>query len=295
VIERHYPELVGAESPYSALLEAVITRQAHLIAQWQLIGFIHGVMNTDNMLVSGETIDYGPCAFMDRFNPNTVYSSIDHMGRYAYRNQPGIAHWNLARFAQAILPLLAEDQTAAIDVAQTAINRFPERFLVALQQNTARKLGLSEHRPEDEALIEDLFTLMTEHDADFTLTFRRSTELALELAGVDEASRGPSVREVSDLPEAFGPWRARWEQRFSDEAAPPTERAEAMRTANPAFIPRNHLIEAAIQRAVEHGDFEPFHRMVDVLAQPFEYDPAQRVFATPPRPEEEVQQTFCGT
>ena len=178
VIERHYPEAQHSDNPVLALLEGVIARQAQLIAQWQLLGFIHGVMNTDNMLICGETIDYGPCAFMDQFNPDQVYSSIDHGGRYAYRKQPGIAHWNLSCLAQALLPVLHEDQERAVALAQNAINAFPEQFLQANTQGMARKLGLQAIGEQDTALVEDLWQLMAQHELDFTLSFRRLADLA---------------------------------------------------------------------------------------------------------------------
>jgi len=289
VIDRHYPELRQSEAPYPALLQAVIARQADLIARWQTIGFIHGVMNTDNMLVSGETIDYGPCAFMDYFHPRQVYSSIDHQGRYAYGNQPGIAHWNLARFAQALLPLLHDDHERAVAVAQAAINEFPDQLLANLGRGMRRKLGLEDSRDDDESLIEDLLTLMTEGRLDFTLTFRRLAELACPESFEDH------VASLVDFDSAMGPWLERWRARLGEDSASVEERAEMMRYANPAFIPRNHVVESALRAAIERADFEPFHRMVDVLAEPFDYRAEHEVFAKPPAPGEEVQQTFCGT
>ena len=179
MIERHYPAAQRSDNPVLALLEGVISRQAQLIAQWQLLGFIHGVMNTDNMLICGETIDYGPCAFMDQFNPDQVFSSIDHGGRYAYRRQPAIAHWNLSCLAQALLPILHEDPERAVELAQNAINAFPDAFLQAHTQGMTRKLGLQALGEQDTALVEDLWQLMAEHELDFTLCFRRLADLAL--------------------------------------------------------------------------------------------------------------------
>jgi len=290
VIVRHYPDLRDADNPVLALLRAVIARQAHLVAQWQLLGFIHGVMNTDNMLIGGETIDYGPCAFMDGFNPEQVYSSIDHGGRYAYRNQPGIAHWNLACLANALLPLLHEDQEQAVALAQGAIDLFPEAFLAANTEGTARKLGLATLVEEDVALVEDLWRLMAAHELDFTLTFRRLADLAHE----GGAGAG-HVGALFEFPDAVQPWLARWRERVGRESTSAENRRAAMYRANPVFIPRNHLVEAAIVAATEHGDFSLFHQLVDVLENPHVYRPEFARFATPPRPEEIVRQTFCGT
>ena len=284
VLERHYPDAVGAANPAIALLEKVIAQQAQLVARWQLIGFIHGVMNTDNMLLSGETIDYGPCAFMDEFNPETVFSSIDHGGRYAYRNQPGITHWNLSCLAQTLVPLLDEDQDRALEEAQGAVDRFPDLFLDAHQQGMARKLGISLQGEEDEALVQDLLTVMTDTGVDFTLCFRQLADLAGSGGSVD-------VSEIFRLPEEFSPWLERWQARLQAEG----DDHSTMYRANPAFIPRNHLVEAAIVAATENQDFAPFNRLVDRLANPFVYDPADSELALPPRPEQVVSQTFCGT
>ncbi|MDZ7783596.1 MAG: YdiU family protein [Halioglobus sp.] len=289
VIERHFPGVRERENPMLGLLEEVIARQAALIAHWQLLGFIHGVMNTDNMLLCGETIDYGPCAFMDQFNPEQVYSSIDHGGRYAYRNQPGIAHWNLSCLAQALLPLLHPDQDRAVELAQAAIDDFPGQFLDAHSTGLARKLGLTALEEEDTALVEELFNLMAQHELDFTLTFRQLADLA------DEQGGGARISDDFELPEVLSPWIARWRQRLERDTQRPPERQAAMYRANPAFIPRNHRVEEAIVAATRKGDFEPFHALVDTLEDPWTYRPDARDYATPPRPEEVVRQTFCGT
>jgi uncharacterized protein YdiU (UPF0061 family) len=290
VIARHYPQARQTDNPVLALLEGVVSRQAQLIAQWQMLGFIHGVMNTDNMLICGETIDYGPCAFMDEFNPEQVYSSIDHNGRYAYRSQPGIAHWNLSCLAQALLPLLADDAEQAVALAQQAIDAFPEQFLLANAQGIARKLGLQEIGEQDTALVEDLWQLMAEHRLDFTLTFRRLADLAHESEG-----SGTSVAELFEFPDALQPWLTRWRLRVTQETDTSAERQASMYRANPVFIPRNHLVEAAIAAATDKGDLSVFHELVDVLAAPNEYRTELALYATPPKPEEVVQQTFCGT
>ncbi|CAA0126023.1 Uncharacterised protein [Halioglobus japonicus] len=289
-IERHYPETRNSENPVLALLEGVISRQAQLIAQWQLLGFIHGVMNTDNMLICGETIDYGPCAFMDAFNPQQVYSSIDHAGRYAYRSQPGIAHWNLSCLAQSLLPILDDDSEAAVAMAQKAIDAFPEQFLLANTQGMARKLGLEDIGEQDTALVEDLWQLMAEHELDFTLTFRALADLAHER---DDAAQ--TVSALFEFPDALQPWLDRWRARLDQDAKSGEERQSEMDRANPVFIPRNHLVEAAIAAATDNDDLSVFQRLVDVLESPHHYQPELAAFATPPQPEQVVKQTFCGT
>ena len=291
VLARHYPDAPGQDNPALALLQQMIGAQAGLIAQWQLLGFIHGVMNTDNMLLSGETIDYGPCAFMDDFQPDKVYSSIDHAGRYAYNNQPGIAHWNLAALAQALLPVLHEDQEQAVALAQGAVDTFPEQFTQVHRAGLAIKLGLVELRDSDQALADELFQLMAQHQLDFTLTFRRLADLA----GATDDSNGTTVAGLFEIPDPLLPWLARWRERLGAEQTTATERQAQMYSANPAFIPRNHLVEEALQAATEQGDFAPFNALVDVLARPFAYDEALARYATPPRPEQVVRQTFCGT
>ena len=290
VIERHYPEARDAENPVLALLQGVIARQAALIAQWQSLGFIHGVMNTDNMLVCGETIDYGPCAFMDAFNPEQVYSSIDHGGRYAYRNQPGIAHWNLSCLAQALLPVLDDNPERAVALAQKAIDAFPEQFLNANTRCMARKLGLQSIEEQDTALVEDLWQLMAEHKLDFTLAFRRLADLAHERDNPEQ-----TVSTLFEFPQALQPWLARWRTRLDQETLSGAERQRSMDLVNPALIPRNHLVEAAIAAATDRDDLSVFNRLMDVLEEPHVYRAELAQFATPPRPEQVVQQTFCGT
>jgi uncharacterized protein YdiU (UPF0061 family) len=290
VIARHYPEVAASENPALALLEAVVSSQAQLVAKWQLLGFIHGVMNTDNMLLCGETIDYGPCAFMDDFHPDKVFSSIDHGGRYAYRNQPGIAHWNLSCLAQTLLPLLHEDKEQALALAQEAIDAFPNQFLQAHTRGMARKLGLTEIKADDTTLVEDLLQLMAEHKLDYTLTFRRLADLA------DKANpENGGVGDLFEIPDALLPWLARWQARLAEDGSPDDERQAGMYGANPVFIPRNHLVEEAIEAATGKGDFAPFHQLVDVLAQPHQYRDGLARYATPPQHHQVVRQTFCGT
>jgi protein adenylyltransferase len=292
VLARHYPQSLAADNLALALLTQVIGRQAELVAQWQLLGFIHGVMNTDNMLLSGETIDYGPCAFMDDFHPDKVFSSIDQGGRYAYRNQPGIAHWNLAGLAQALLPLLHEDQEQAVALAQGAVDNFPEHFGRAYSQGLARKLGLEIISDTDQALVDELFQLMATQQLDFTLTFRALADLADPSV---PATAEHTVLELLDLADVLGPWREQWQQRLAAQSTTASQRQATMYAANPAFIPRNHLVQEAIEAASDKGDFAPFHQLVDVLSRPHQYQPGLARYATPPRPEQVVRQTFCGT
>jgi serine/tyrosine/threonine adenylyltransferase len=289
VIARHYPEAAEAEHSYRSLLHLVIARQAELVAHWLLVGFIHGVMNTDNMSIAGETIDYGPCAFMDAYHPTTVFSSIDHQGRYAYANQPRIATWNLARLAETLLPLLSEDQDRAVAQAQEALGTFTTRFEAAFHAGMRKKLGLFTERESDLALIRDLLTAMAENQADFTLTFRRLSDAAAS-PGADEAV-GPLFLN----PSAYDGWATRWRQRLGEEPQDGATRRAAMRAVNPAFIPRNHRVEHVIEAAEQHNDFGPFEELLTVLSRPFEDQPAFAHYAEPPEPHERVHQTFCGT
>jgi serine/tyrosine/threonine adenylyltransferase len=288
-IGRHYPELATADRPYHALLDAVIARQADLVARWLLVGFIHGVMNTDNTSISGETIDYGPCAFMDEYNPATVFSSIDEMGRYAYGNQPRIALWNLTRLAECLLPLFCDDQDKAIEQAQFALGEFAEKFTTAYQAGLRAKIGLFTKADGDEALVQDLLDVMTKNQADFTNTFRRLGDAALG-AGNDELVRGLFID-----PTVFDEWAVRWRQRTASEQQTPAERRAAMHRVNPAFIPRNHRVEAVIQAAMNNDDYAPFEELLTVLSKPFEDQPAFATYAEPPEPDQRVTQTFCGT
>jgi uncharacterized protein YdiU (UPF0061 family) len=287
-IARHYPRAAEAEHPYHALLEGVIARQAELVARWLLVGFIHGVMNTDNTSISGETIDYGPCAFMDHYDPAAVFSSIDEQGRYAYANQPRIALWNLTRLAECLLPLFSDDKDKAIEQAQSLLAEFPGKFTAAYQSGLRQKIGLFTERDGDEALVQDLLDAMAKNKADFTLTFRRLSGAA------EDTARDHDVRAYFADPAAYDEWAARWRQRTGEEPQTPAERAAMMRAANPAFIPRNHRIEAVIQAAVA-DDYAPFEELLAVLAKPYEEQAAFADYANPPEPHQRVLQTFCGT
>jgi uncharacterized protein YdiU (UPF0061 family) len=281
VIERHYPHAGTDERPYLALLRAVSDAQASLIASWMQVGFIHGVMNTDNMAVSGETIDFGPCAFMDSYDPAAVFSSIDGAGRYAYGNQPHAAAWNLARFAETLLPLIDPLTERALELASEVISTFSARFADAWLSGLRRKLGLSAREDGDAALAEDFLEAMRRNQADFTLTFRRLCDAA-ETPGEDAWLRCDD-------------WAARWRARLTREAVEPRARAAAMRRVNPAFIPRNHRIEQVIHAAVESQDFGPFAELSTVLAQPYHSREGFESYAAPPLPGERVLRTFCGT
>ena len=288
VIARHYPACAG-EGRYLALLEAVIAAQAALVAQWMAIGFIHGVMNTDNMSVAGETIDYGPCAFMDAYHPTTVFSSIDEHGRYAFGNQPPIARWNLARFAEALLPLLEDDRDRAVSIAQEALGQFDPQFQAGLVAGFRRKLGLATEEAEDVVLIGSLLETMQHGEADFTLVFRRLSEAAGPPEGAGDC------RSLFGNPAEFDAWEFRWRQRLAREPVSAEARRDAMLRVNPLFIPRNHLVEAVIQAAVEGDDLAPFEVLLGVLARPFDAQPGHEDYARPPAAHERVLATFCGT
>ena len=291
-IARHYPEAAQARQPYRALLEGVVARQARLIAQWMTIGFVHGVMNTDNTSISGETIDYGPCAFMEAYDAATVFSSIDHGGRYAYSNQPRAALWNLTRLAEALLPVLAQEsgsEEAAVAEANEVLKAFEPQYEAARSAGLRRKLGLFTEREGDAALAEDLLQRMEANRADFTLTFRKLCDAA---AGPDGDA---GVRTLFADAGAYEGWAAEWRRRLEEESTDGQARAAAMRSVNPAFIPRNHLVEAALDAASQRQDFQPFEDLLDVVSRPYEERPGLERYAMPARPEECVLRTFCGT
>lgn len=280
VIDRHYPDLRAAADRYFGLLQAVVERQCALLARWMQVGFIHGVMNTDNMTVSGETIDFGPCAFMDEYEPATVFSYIDRRGRYAYGNQPAIMQWNLARFAETLLPLIETDANLAVERATALVQAIPARYSEHWLSGFRRKLGLQTAAADDATLIEELLQLMQTEHADFTNTFRALSDAAMD---------------ADILPVTFASWRETWISRLAREPGGTQAAIETMCQANPAFIPRNHRIEAIIGAAVAHGDFAPFHELHAVLSRPFDDQPGHRALREPPRPDERVRNTFCGT
>ncbi len=291
-IARHYSEAAYSRKPFTAFLDGVIARQAHLVAQWMLLGFIHGVMNTDNMAISGETIDYGPCAFMEEYDPATVFSSIDMQGRYAYANQPRAAYWDLMRLAESLLPILEEEHgsaAAALVAANEALAAFVPRYEAAREAGLGRKLGLSLRKEGDTELAERLLQIMTDGRADFTLTFRRLSNAASNKGGIGE------VRALFSEPAAYDAWAAEWHQRLEQEPISPETRATSMNTVNPAFIPRNHLVQVVIDAAIARQDFLPFEELLSVVTRPFDDQPAADRYLQPARPAERIRHTFCGT
>lgn len=280
-IKRHYPEIEADENRYLSLLKAVMQRQAELIAKWQLVGFVHGVMNTDNMTISGETIDYGPCAFMDTYDPATVFSSIDREGRYAYGNQPYIAVWNLARLAEPLLPLIHDNQEQAVELAQDALSNFEELYKSNWLTGMRAKLGLFNEEEEDESIVDDLMGMMHKYRADYTNTFRAFTVGELE------------DNVLFETPE-FTQWYERWEARLGRQEETKATSQELMRASNPAVIPRNHRVEEALEAAVG-GDFSVMERLLDVLSRPYEHSPDQEDYCKLPDPSNRPYRTFCGT
>ena len=284
-IERLHPDAADAPQPYLALYDAVIEVQAALVASWMLVGFVHGVMNTDNMTISGETIDYGPCAFMDAYDPATVFSSIDHGGRYAYGNQPAIAQWDLARLGEAMLPLFADEEQPALEAANAALQTYTERFERAWMGGVRAKLGLTTAEHEDVALVGDLLELMRAHGVDHTAGFRA---LSAAVRGDDRAVR-------AQFPEggAFDVWVARWHARRAVEKVDPGSAAEAMDGVNPVYVPRNHLVEEALAAATD-GDLASLQQLLDAISSPFEERPGLERYAEPASPAAPYR-TFCGT
>ncbi len=286
-LRRHYPELSGL--PYSEFLHGVISRVTGLVANWMSVGFIHGVMNTDNMALSGETLDYGPCAFMEHYHPDAVFSSIDRHGRYAYGNQPAMAHWNLTRFAETLLPLLDDDDERAIALATEAIQTFPDRFEQAWLAALRRKLGLQHTEADDAALAKDFLEAMHAAEADFTLAWRY-------LADAAESRPDRLLSLFSAAPEKLAVWLPRWQARLVREARPANEIAAAMRHVNPWLIPRNYRVEEALTAASNNNDLAPFERLLDALASPYVERETAQTYATPaPREHTANYHTFCGT
>ncbi|MBU8906043.1 protein adenylyltransferase SelO [Desertibacillus haloalkaliphilus] len=281
-IQRHFPSLKSDGQRYLSLLQEVTKRQAKLISQWQLVGFIHGVMNTDNVTLSGETIDYGPCAFMDTYDPETVFSSIDVQGRYAYGNQPYIGGWNLARFAETLLPLLQDDQEEALKLAQDVISNFSEMFRNYWMEGMRAKLGLFEADDQDESIIEGLLSMMKKHQADFTNTFR-----ALTMENYEDLTFSST--------DDFKKWYELWQTRRSRQGESHEDSQQLMRKHNPVVIPRNHRVEEALDAAVENGDYSVMKRLLAVLSSPFAYTEDQEEYCTPPEPSDRPYRTYCGT
>uniref|UniRef100_A0A486XI93 Protein nucleotidyltransferase YdiU n=1 Tax=Rheinheimera sp. BAL341 TaxID=1708203 RepID=A0A486XI93_9GAMM len=287
VIARHYPDCVSADKPYLALLEAVVAAQAKLIAKWMSLGFIHGVMNTDNMSIAGETIDYGPCAFMDVFNPAQVYSFIDKQGRYAWGNQPKMASWNLARFAETLLPLIAEQSEQAIELATTALQRFNNLNENEFLQLMAEKIGLTAATTADEPLIRDLLNLMSSNQADFSQTFRLLSQ------SVTDANVGAATLFTDS--HNWQAWCGRWHARLAEQGTVLCQVQKQMDACNPALIPRNHQIANAIELASTDGDLTLFNRLHSALQTPFVLADINADLALPPTAGQCISNTFCGT
>lgn len=294
VIERNYPEVIEAQNPYLALFEAVVLGQAKLIAKWMQLGFIHGVMNTDNMSVAGETIDYGPCAFMDFYNHKQVYSSIDRQGRYAYDNQANIGVWNLSRLAECLLPLFSDDPNEAVklaqDVLQNYINSYANEWLAGFRAKCGLTAAEGIAPQGDKVLLELLLDTMAESRADFTLTFYYLSQLDAESSDKDS-----DLRRLFAKPGAIDAWLVKWRERLSVESISDETRQVSMQSVNPVYIPRNHQVEAVIRAAEDRNDFAPFHALHAVLQNPFQYQEDKDHYMQPPEPQEVVQQTFCGT
>jgi serine/tyrosine/threonine adenylyltransferase len=287
-LERHYPRSAGSPNAALRLLESVIAAHAALVARWLGVGFVHGVMNTDNTSISGETLDYGPCAFLDEYDPNKTFSSIDRNGRYAFGNQPRVAQWNMARFAETLLPQIADNEEEAARLATAALARFPALFESAYARVMRAKLGLLTEDENDPALAADLLQRLAASHVDYTLFFRALCSAA------EDPSADAGLAALFEEPGAFHSFAEVWRGRLAADDVAPRLRAETMRAANPAFIPRNHRIEEAIVAGVA-GNFEPFEQLVTVLARPFDEQPELAHLATPPLPTERVRQTFCGT
>lgn len=293
VIQSNYADIAEDENPYISLLQTVVERQAVLIAQWMQLGFIHGVMNTDNMSVVGETIDYGPCAFIDAYKHDKVFSSIDHHGRYAYNNQPNIALWNLTRLAECLIPLIAENIEAAVEIAQNILTTYIESYQKHWLAGMRAKFGMTAIQgmdQQDQALIESLFNIMDANSADFTLTFFHLARLKYVSDSNDQ-----NCRVLFANPVEFDKWIVKWRERLSQESATDDERQSAMQHVNPVYIPRNHQVEAAIRAAEDHADFSVFHDLHEVLQNPYSLQTGKDNYLLPPEADETVEKTFCGT
>ena len=287
-IKRHFPLLKDSRNSYLSLLELVCDRQIELIAKWMGIGFIHGVMNTDNTSIVGETIDYGPCAFMDSYNPSTVFSSIDAHGRYAFGNQPSIAHWNMACFANCLAPLIDQDSDKAEEQAQEVINQFPNKMKVALMTVMCKKIGLKSTNSNSQETLQKLLSIMLDNESDYTLTFRYLSEIIKGKGNTLFKKQFLEHKQISN-------WLKEWTDLIKDQSLSKKEIALSMESSNPVFIPRNHLVERAIEAAVENNDFSEMKTLLAILNRPYEEQSSYSDFMKPPKPHEVVHQTFCGT
>lgn len=281
-IDRHFSNIINQENKYLCLLREVVKKQARLIAKWQLVGFIHGVMNTDNMTISGETIDYGPCAFMNEYNPNTVFSSIDIEGRYSYGNQPKIAQWNLARYAETLLPLIHDDENEALQLAQREVSNFSEIYQKNWFHGMLSKLGIFNEEPGDESLVENLLIIMNKQGADYTNTFRQLT-----------LNRKEHIKITGTL--EFDMWYKTWQERLTRQTESSSLSKQLMQSSNPAIIPRNHVVEEALEAAVKKGDYGVMNKFLKALSKPYEYTTEQDYYSKLPNHSNQPYRTFCGT
>ena len=287
-IKRHFPSLKDVANPYLSLLEIVSERQIELISKWMGVGFIHGVMNTDNTSIVGETIDYGPCAFMDEYNPSTVFSSIDAHGRYAFGNQPLIAQWNMACFANSLLGLIDKDTEKATDKAQKVINNFPNKMSEAMMSVMCKKIGLDSTKPNSKETLTKLLRIMLDNKSDYTLTFYYLSEII-------KGKRDSLFKQQFLEHKQISNWLKEWKELIKDQNLAKKEIALSMESSNPVFIPRNHLIERAIEAAVENNDFSEMKTLLTILSKPYEEQSKYGEYMKPPKPHEVVHQTFCGT
>jgi len=287
-IKRHFPSLKDVANPYLSLLEIVSERQIELISKWMGVGFIHGVMNTDNTSIVGETIDYGPCAFMDEYNPSTVFSSIDAHGRYAFGNQPLIAQWNMACFANSLLGLIDKDTEKATDKAQKVINNFPNKMSEALMSVMCKKIGLDSTKTNSQEALTKLLRIMLDNKSDYTLTFRYLSEII-------KGKRDSLFKQQFLEHKQISNWLKEWKELIKDQNLAKKEIALSIENSNPVFIPRNHLIERAIEAAVENNDFSEMKTLLTILSKPYEEQSKYGEYMKPPKPLEVVHQTFCGT
>ena len=288
-IERHYPHVKELDNPYLGLLNEVIEKQIHLITQWMRVGFIHGVMNTDNMTVSGETIDYGPCAFLDTYDPDTKFSSIDTHGRYAFANQASIGYWNLARFAETLINLINPDENKSIELLTEAIDTYPDKFQISYLNVMRQKLGLFENGSKDPALINEFLNILHDDKIDYTLAFRYLSN------AVSNEFQNDKLLELVNNKDRYEQWKTAWLERLNQQAADPIQRSKEMKAINPIFIPRNWYVEEALNTAADTGDFSLFNELHEVLKRPYTEQENFSKYATTPKPSSTNYKTYCGT
>jgi uncharacterized protein YdiU (UPF0061 family) len=288
-IHRHYSHLADAEIPALALLEEVIDVQAALVAKWMQLGFIHGVMNTDNTTISGQTIDYGPCAFMEAYDPNTVFSSIDYHGRYAYGNQPQIMQWNLTRLAQCLVPLIDANQEKAIRLTQEALDLYQDKYDAYYWNGFAQKIGIQKAHETDKSLLKELFQIMTDTKADFTQTFHNLSN------AIKETTNTAYLNKLCSIQPGFSDWIKQWRTRCAKGSGSTTEISELMHQVNPCVIPRNHRVQAVISAVYDNDEYRELHQCLNILNTPYDCPAQYPEYMNPASPDEAIHQTFCGT